>query len=88
MKTQDSISGTFHCPMCGKVYPHEHTGEEIAIYNGARSSELELRALNAAISTVEHFANLYVDKGLDGCETYPLYGVVLRAMRARIEVAS
>lgn len=78
-------NGTFECPLCGTCWPHEHTGEEIAIYNGARSLELELKALKAAIGAVEALANHYVDKGLDGRKEYPLYGVVLRTIKNRLE---
>jgi hypothetical protein len=85
--TQDcDVIGTSDCPLCGTGYPHDHTGEEIAIYNGARSPELELKALTAAIGAVEYLADLYADKGADGHKEYPLYGVVLRAMKNRLPV--
>lgn len=81
-------AGTFDCPICGTDYPHDHTGEEIAIYSGARSPALELKALTAAIGAVESLANHYIDKGLDGRKEYPLYAVVLRAIKNRIESAA
>jgi NTP pyrophosphatase (non-canonical NTP hydrolase) len=31
------IDGTVQCPMCGKEYPHRHSGEEVVIYrNGMK----------------------------------------------------
>lgn len=82
----DCINGTFDCPLCGTGYPHDHTGEEIAIYNGARSPDLEIKALKAAIGAVGSLANHYIDKGLDGRKEYPLYGVVLRSIKNRLEL--
>jgi hypothetical protein len=84
----DQVEGTFDCPLCGFNHQHEHTGEEVAIYNGARTKEAEFKALEHAISSLSEWARHYGTNELDGYDSTIRDIVILRSMQKRITTES
>lgn len=79
---QNSEEGTFACPVCGTDVPHDHTGEEVAVYRGVRATKDDcVRALHSGAKALMEHALRYGREGrTSSCDAYIKFAVILRSI--------